>query len=86
MTQERLIVKGEMMMNWVLGKVRVQPSLQAKQCLIPHYLLCTRCDYTFGDNVESLSNFPLFKSANEGRLAPPLPSHLSFVVNLCFLT
>lgn len=38
MTQEeRLIVKGKMMMNWVVGKVIVQPSSQAKQCHILHY-------------------------------------------------
>lgn len=35
--EERLIVKGKMMVRWVLGKVRVQPSSWAKQ---GHVLCC----------------------------------------------
>lgn len=35
--EERVIVKGKMMMNWVLGKVIVPPSSQAKQGHVLHY-------------------------------------------------
>lgn len=34
--EERLIVKGRMMMNWALHEVTVQPSSQAELCPIPH--------------------------------------------------